>query len=441
MHPPEGKRKIPETFVVSGNFCIFAAKIYIHLTTITVNLIRKAVSLLLKWILRQIHIARPLHVSHLGVCLTIALLGGLLLFISEAISLFDPIKVAFDDFYMSDIYYELLHTDKPAIDNDIVIVDMTELQAREDIARVISDIKECHPKVLCVDLIFERRSFDHTSDEALINAIESGSCRQLYSCKLRDYNPEKEAFSDCLYSFFSDIDSLDWGYTNYLQVRMGGCTRETSQHQKVNSQTLYSLPYLAACIFADKEPQEAQVNERKIMYEDVDFNIVSCGKVRQEADKLKDKVVILGTIAEEADMHFTPLGKMAGVKVLAYSARTYMKGNEIKEINRLVGLLIALVVCWFAAFMDYWIEQRHPVLFPILAKIFNFLVVICLIWFALELYTKLYYNLDLLYPLLGLALVEDVREMYSGFIKWLQEKTHWKILERSLYAKKRLHQE
>lgn len=392
-----------------------------------------------KWFRKQREISKPLHFDHLGVCLAVLLFGWAFILISEKIGIFDPIKAAFDDFYMTDVYYEMLHSASPDEDEDIVVVDMTSLTTRDEIAKVITEIKSCSPKVLCIDLIFERQSFDFTDDIALINSLQTGDCLQVLPCKLRAYDKDDGAFKDCLYSFVSKFDKsnmLRWGYSNYYQIRMGGCSRETSIYQQLGDSVAYSLPYVVACLYQGRKSQKEDVNERLIMYEDVDFCTINCDSVRQNADKLKGKIVILGTITEEADMHFTPLGKMPGVKVVAYSIRTYLRGNEIKWLGKFYCLLIALLVWLFAAWVDYWIEQRHPIMFAILAKICNFFIGASLIWLSFELYCRYNYYINLLYTLLGLAIVEDVREMYSGVIKWLQKKTGWIIFKKSLYANK-----
>lgn len=215
---------------------------------------------------------------------------------------------------------------------------------------------------------------------------------------------------------------------------MGGCSRETSVYQQLGDSVAYSLPYTVACLYHDKTLQKEDVNGRLIMYEDVDFRTIKSDSVRQNADKLKGKIVILGTIAEEADMHFTPLGKMPGVKVVAYSIHTFLKGSEIKWVDTFYSLLIAVLLCVFTAWIDYWIEQRHPIMFAVLAKVFNFFVGACLVWFSFELYCRYNYYINLLYPLLSLAIVEDVRGLYSGIIKWLKKKTGWIILNKSLYG-------
>ena len=95
-----------------------------------------------KWIKKQLVTSKALYFDHVGVCLAVLLFGWLFVLLSEKIGLFDPIKAAFDDFFLTDVYYEMLHSASPDEDEDIVIIDMTSLTTRDDISKVITEINQ-----------------------------------------------------------------------------------------------------------------------------------------------------------------------------------------------------------------------------------------------------------------------------------------------------------
>ncbi|MBR6275532.1 MAG: CHASE2 domain-containing protein [Prevotella sp.] len=373
--------------------------------------------------------------DHLAVCAILGLFGWLLILITSKVGIFDPVAAAFSDFSMTDVFFEIQSNGHKVQDNDIVIVDMTELKTRDEIAQAITDIKSCHPKVLGIDLIFERPSFDQLDDVALISAIESGNCPQIWSCKLRDYDQENGAFKDCLFSFFHDVNNYEWGYTNYYQKRMGGVTRKTSQTQLLNDSIVYSFPYLLACSYTDKQPVLEKVNERDIIFANVKFNTLKSTEVVQHKELLKDRLVLLGTMNEEADMHFSPLGKIPGVQVIAYSILSYMKHGEITRMSRWASLILTFVLCYIAAWVGYKIQRRNFVLGSLLMKFFIFGLCVVLIGYALYVFITRDYYIDLLYPLLGLALEETARGLYAGTVKWAVKKKKIGFLKSSIYAK------
>ena len=103
-------------------------------------------------------------------------------------------------------------------------------------------------------------------------------------------------------------------------------------------------------------------------------------------------------------------------------------------MSRLSSLLLTFVLCYLAAWMGYKIERWNSVFFAILAKIFNFVLAVILIGITLYVFLTSDYYIDLLFPLLGLALVEDVRQLYAGIIKWAVKKKKIGFLKSSLYA-------
>lgn len=99
-------------------------------------------------------------------------MGWLLAFASINLTVVNPVKKAFSDFSMTDVFYEIQNSSGvKEINNDIVLVDMTELYDRRKIADCMTNINKCNPKVLVVDLIFERPSYDEGENEYLINAV------------------------------------------------------------------------------------------------------------------------------------------------------------------------------------------------------------------------------------------------------------------------------
>lgn len=90
------------------------------------------------------------NVDHLIVTLLVLFLGWLLAFASINLTVFNPVKKAFADFSMTDIFYEIQNSSGvKEFNNDIVLVDMTELYDRRKSAQSIRDIASCQPKVFC----------------------------------------------------------------------------------------------------------------------------------------------------------------------------------------------------------------------------------------------------------------------------------------------------
>lgn len=372
-------------------------------------------------------------IDYIGICLIVFLLGYILVFASLNISIFNPLKQALDDFKMTDLYFELMQSGKDKeLNNDIVLVDVTRLTNRDAIAKAINDVNSCSPKVLMIDLIFERPSHDPTEDTLLISAIDAGKEREILSAKLTNYNPNTKSFANLTKSFFHDFTDVKWAYSNVDQSRPGGCIRQYSLSQKLNDSISYSMAYTAACAYKDIQPEIMDVSQRLIVYDDTLLTIPS-DKVLENKNLLKGKLVILGTLEEEADMHITPIGKLSGVKILAYSAITFMNHKEIRSMGKFTSLLTAFFICLFCAWVGHKIRKRYTEFSSYILKFFYFVLAAVLVWIAFLSFVHFDYDVDLLYPLLGLALVEEGRTQYTSLIKTLCKHTKWKFVKKSIY--------
>lgn len=374
--------------------------------------------------------------DHIFVTLVVFLFASLLAFLSLNLSIFNPLKRALDDFTMTDIYYQIMDSSGAnEISDQITMVDMTKQYRREDIARTVQNIMKCKPKVLLVDLIFERIGDNELGNEAIINAL-SQSDNIILSCKLLDYSAENNQFSNCLFSFFKENKDYNWAYSNVISKFNYGAVREYTTEQYLNGDTIYSLPYLSACRYSGKSPQHELVSKRTIVYSDISFITLPCDSVLQNAKQLKDRIVILGAANEEADMHLTPIGKMAGMKILAYSINSFLNHRVIQKMPQWMTVLLTFILCYLSAYAGIWITKRYEHAYIYIIKVWYFLVAALLAWLGFICFVKYDYEISLLFPLLGLALVEQARLHYNWLIYILTSKTKWKQPQKSIYNKK-----
>jgi CHASE2 domain-containing sensor protein len=379
---------------------------------------------------------KPSFWDYIGICLTVFLLAFLLVLASLNLSIFNPLKHALEDFKMTDVYFELLRSDKAKeLNKDIVLVDITKLTNRDSIAQVIVDVNSCSPKVVMIDLIFERPSFDEVDDISLVNAIESGKDKEILSCKLTGYNPKTRAFTNETKSFFHEIADFRWGYSNVDQLRPGGCIRKYSLTQNLNDTVSYSMAYMASCAYMGVPLEKKDISQRLIVFDDTDFLDVPCDKVLENKKLLENKLVIIGTLEEEADMHITPVGKLPGMKVLAYSATTFMNHKEISSMSKWSSLVLAFLVCLFCAWAGHLLRERFASMSSYVLKLFYFMVTAILVWMAFITFVHFDYDVNLLYPLLGMALVEEGRLQYSALVTMLGKYTKWQFIKKSIYNK------
>lgn len=390
-------------------------------------------SKLLKDIYIRLCKSNLLHWDHLCVFLMSVVVALVLGFLSLNLTIFNPLQRAFEDFSMTDVYYEMQRSDEMELNSDIVLVDMTELRDRGEIGQAISDINACQPKVLTIDLIFQKEGEDPMGNATLMEAID-GCNNVVVSSKLVDYQPQKDSFNGLVSSFFSQFAHYPTAYGNVVQKQVGGTIRNYTIAQKLQGQPIYSLAYLSVCKYKDIQPKAQEPNQRLIVYGNTDFPVVNCRDIKRNAPLLKGKIVILGTLSDEEDSHVTPIGKMPGMKVQAYSMLSYLQNRHIAQMSLWTSILLAFILCYVSAYIGYRIIKWSPRFSIYFLNLYYFFVAALLVWASFLSFVHFHYNFNLLIPLLCLALVERGRLYYGGLVKFLLYKRHWKFLSTSLYA-------
>lgn len=237
-------------------------------------------------------LTRLISIDHICITLLVLFMGWLLAFASINLTVVNPVKKAFSDFSMTDVFYEIQNSSGvKEINNDIVLVDMTELYDRRKIADCMTNINKCNPKVLVVDLIFERPSYDEGENEYLINAVSSLD-NAMFSCKLTDYDYINDRFRKVRRSFFSyEGDGITWAFSNVISGEGYGCIRKYSQNEHINNNVIYSLPYMAVCKYTNAKPEEATPKQRNIEYSHTDFVVIQLNDVLKYKNLIKNKVL------------------------------------------------------------------------------------------------------------------------------------------------------
>lgn len=371
--------------------------------------------------------------DHVGHCLMIVFILFVPIALLTNLNIFNPVKKAFKDFSLTDVYFNIQRDDVLEIDNRFIIVDITELRTRSEIANTINVIKECAPKLIVVDVIFEREGNDYIGNADLAEAI-GNSNNILMANKLINYNPENKSFEKVVNSFFSEYINTACGYANVLQYSTGGCVRRYSISQKLNGNTVYSMPYMAVCMFKGETPSVSDNNERLIAYGNKDFAVIKYNEIENKKGLLADKIVMLGTISTEEDSHITPIGKIPGVKIQAYSIMSYLDHANMTQMSFAASILLMLIICYISAWVCYFLPTKiSPPIWLYVGKLYYFLVAAFLVWGAFICFVIFDYNINLLYPLFGLALVEEARSHYKWLIGMLQMHTKFKFPLKSIY--------
>ena len=373
------------------------------------------------------------HRDHFIVLLSGLLLLGLLRAITINIDFLNPIANALDDFSVTDVIYEIQHDESKARMNDIItIVDMTELTDRGDIAYLLEEINACEPLVMGIDLIFEGKKDDSIANEMLKESVKVMGSKAVYSTKLVDYNSNSQSFSRSVQSFFANEIHIAEGYTNLNDNLERRRIRDFSIMQKLNDNTQLSFPAKIAAYF-NNSLEQLDSQDLLINFKNEKFPVVKYDEIQEKRELIEGHIVLIGALTEEQDMHNSPIGKMSGLELQAYSLLTLLEQKNIQKIPTWLEWILVFLVCYLLEIaidiVWQWVKKKDKSAFMVFLKESNLVSVVMLFigllivcWLTYILFVKR----GLLVPgglIMGMmALTCEGRDILIAVIKGLKAK-------------------
>lgn len=370
--------------------------------------------------------------SHLIVTLITLVIFGVCSFFTTHLTFFNPIKRALDNFYLSDIYYQILRDSGQERKNDLItIVDATQLYDRGRIGCMFEEIAECEPAVVGVDCIYQGFRGDTLGTNRLVEGAFSLD-KPIFAVKLKEYDAEKEAYSKVVHSVMCMPGFEEYildGFTNVSYDNSRSTVRKFVTDMVVNKDTLHSLAYMVAAAYRDDTKELSSLEPQLINYSPTRFNVVPYDSIAEYSNLIKDHVVIVGAMDDDADKHFTPYGLRPGTEIQAYMAQTLIEHDTKRNVNFFVVLLVSAIVIWLTDVMQTGIGEMRKkcknALLSFLLETALFKNIINLIWigilvyinFILFAYWDLYFNPAIM--LTCIALLVEARLFYDSASKAL----------------------
>lgn len=369
---------------------------------------------------------------HIVVTVLAFCIVGVLAEIALNTGFLDPAAKVIKNFSMSDVYYQILQeAGEPDENNDIVIVDMSELHKRRELAKLFDDIEEQEPRVVGIDVVFEGLKEDSIGDE-MIWDVAGKYDNMVFSYRLVDYKDDNTGYKDAVHSFFAEPLEVEEGFTNMQRDLYGGIKRVLSIGRKYHGELQSSFITKVANKYLGMEAVTLEDRDMTINYTPTHFTVIPFDSVKYHAEEIKDKLVLFGAMKEETDMHHTPLGKMAGVELLAYSIQTLLEHKEVYELPLwLVAagffLLALLTQIGWTSYTDFSGRRKNKIAKLCLSNSFTkailfFLWVSFIVWLAFIIFFKFDLNISLGLGLSGIAFLSLSRNFINECISIIKEK-------------------
>lgn len=384
------------------------------------------------------------HIDHFLVPALSMIILWLLGVVTFNLSILDPVADALDEFSITDVFFDIEHHQEKNIETSdlITIVDMTDLHKRGDIAAMMQEIGLNNPLCVGVDLIFEGEKDDSIGNQELREAVSNLGDVAIYSKKLTDYSGDSDSFSEASRSFFAKNMKINEAFTNLVNDMDGTRIREFSFIQKEKNTNCLSFPAAIAAKFDSTLVSKHQDNYL-INYRNVRFPIVKYNEIQEKADLIDGHIVLVGTMTEEQDMHMSPLGKMPGIEIQAYSLLTLLEHENLQELPLWMSIVIAFILCYLLELtlsaMQHFADDSNklPIIFlresGLLTTFLLLFWMIAITWVLFYSFTKWNIILDGGILLASTLLVCQARDWIEAIVKTFSTKFDCKYFRNSIF--------
>lgn len=356
-------------------------------------------------------------------------------FFTMNFSIFSPVKHIMEDFSMTHFFYEIGRKE-PQQNNLITIVDMTDLVKRGDIARVMRQIEEAEPAVIGVDMVFKGERTDSIGNQEIAQVARDYD-NIIWSLRLDNNISIEEGYNYYYRSFFIEETGAKEGVTNMVGSKLGRMKTKLSHGWRIDDQILPSFITAVVNYYAGEELLPIDEKDENINYRPTRFEVVDWKDVEEKSDLLADRIVLFGAMHDDVDMHITPLGKMAGLQVLAYAVQTaFDRENTIREVSGfklfIYSFLIVMITFILRSRRVQWVNARKNPLsrlilgFPVVGSFISFLWITLLMGGAYLLFDVYDISFNLTYAFSAIAFLGTAENSYNIIRNYINEKVNAK---------------
>lgn len=341
-------------------------------------------------------------------------------------SFLSPIAEVVKDFEMTDVYYQILQeSDSWDESEEITIVDMSDLYSRRELAEALDGVMQQKPRVVGVDVVFEGLREDSVGDD-MVRQVADTYRNIVWSFKLLEYRNDSIGYTDSVRSFFAfENEKVTEGFTNMPRNLYGGIKRNLSLGRPLMGVLKPSFLLKVTSIYEGRDMAPLEDRDLEINFTPTVFHVVSPDSIAEHADLIRDHLVLFGAMKDEYDMHYTPLGKIAGVELLAYGAQTLMQQNEKKTVT---GWMLGVISFLMVLITQYWLSGYKAGVLRIKQHFLRFIlstsvvksILLCfwmwlLMWVAFILFCWYDVAVNFGYAFSGMAFLVLAGTMYDEF--------------------------
>lgn len=384
------------------------------------------------------------HIDHLVITLLSFLFIAIILTLAVNISFFNPIERAIESFSMIDVCYQVeKDTQVPDTSRLITIVDISEVKDRDKIALMVDSIREAEPAVVAFDVIFDPLLGTEEENMQLLESLSALPVSR-YAFMMKEWDQNKHSYTVAFRSYFFFDEFEQDGYVNTPESADGSILRTFSLNRVFLGDTIESFPLKIASAY-DSRLEGLRGEDRIIDFSPTYFPEVDWNDISNHTDLLRDRIVIVGALHDMVDNHYTSIGRIAGVKIVAHSVQTLLENRNVRHASSWLTALITFLVVYITQLWQHFLLRKmwssNSTFWLFARRSESLISLLTFIWVCLITFLNFVIfridniSIDLLWMLCGVALVIEARGLYRAFVCVMGDKYNVALFRRSLYYK------
>lgn len=281
------------------------------------------------------------------------------------------------DIEVSDFYNRIrAGGSQKTLDDNIVIVNIDSVYDRGDLAMLLAQVSDAAPKAVCLDVLFEEEKEPET--DALLADVLATTPNLVVSQNYSDADIAPTA--DFTQNYSPDTKR---GMANLTSNKAHGLVREITPFFGDKQQ----YPCLAAAMLQKVDPAGYEYlktrggEDEMIRFRPEEFYVAEPDEVYDDPSILKDKIVFLGTVNEEGDLHQTALSEdYPGVIIQANILSMMMHRDYTNHNSETFNTILLLISCLIMTVLYVWLDAAQNFVMRILPIIWMGVVLVLGCW-------------------------------------------------------------
>lgn len=342
-------------------------------------------------------------------------------------SFLNPVSQAVKDFSITDIYYQAL-AQNPDSNYSVTVVDMSHMYERSEVAELLYDVEACNPKVVAVDLVFQDKRTDLVGNDMLVDIARTYDNIVFSFFRQEVQNNDQEE----VHSFFVDSIPVTQAFTDMPRGLYGKMKRKVPLAGEAQCGMTYSFCSEAVNRYVGDTIIPLKEDVLDINFTPTNFCIVPGDSVLYYQDQIEGRIVIVGGVNRKDDQHDSPLGKMAGPVLLAYSMQTILENKELVSLPAgwlaVISFVIVLITYIIKTkYSEHMAASKHGFVRNICGSLYVVgLVTSC--WLAVVVmlsfivFCEFNVNVNIGWALAAVTFLTNAKSLVNGIINMMDKK-------------------